>query len=238
MSHIYFLPTHSLELVEAAALKEAISLSFIESRQPLLLCFDVLLQFMGTLAISEGFSQEELYRQVCSTYCFRSLQKEEWQQLLQFITAGGVALGQYDDFKKAVVEDGLYKITSRRLAMRHRMHIGTIVSDSMVKVKFMSGGYIGVIEESFISRLNAGDVFTLAGRNLEFIMIQEMTALVKKSNSQKSIIPSWDGGRMPLSANLGFMLRKKFDEISNLYSTAAQSNTTPGKRRVKTATGD
>ena len=38
--------------------------------------------------------------------------------------------------------------------MRHRMHIGTIVSDAMMKVKFLSGGYVGVIEEYFISRLN------------------------------------------------------------------------------------
>jgi len=69
-----------------------------------------------------------------------------------------------------------------------------------------------VIEEYFISRLNPGDVFTLAGRNLEFMMIKEMTAIVKKSNAKKAIVPSWNGGRMPLSANLGQMLRKKFNE--------------------------
>ncbi len=108
--------------------------------------------------------------------------------------------------------DGLYKINGRRMAMRHRLHIGTIVSDAMLKVKFLSGGYLGVIEEYFISRLNPGDVFTLAGRNLEFMMIKEMTAIVKKSNAKKAIVPSWNGGRMPLSANLGQMLRKKFNE--------------------------
>ncbi|WP_457825245.1 hypothetical protein, partial [Staphylococcus aureus] len=72
--------------------------------------------------------------------------------------------------------------------MRHRMHIGTIVSDAMLKVKFMSGGYVGVIEEYFISRLEPGDVFTLAGRNLELVMIKEMTVLVKKSTAKKSIV--------------------------------------------------
>ena len=214
VSKIWFLPTHSLELVEAAALKEAISISFIESRQPLSLCFDVLLQFMSTLAVSDGFYPEDLFKIVRSTHCFRDITKIEWEQLLQFITAGGIALNQYDDFKKVEVIDGLYKINSRRIAMRHRMHISTIVSDSMVKVKFMSGGYIGVIEEYFISRLQPGDVFTLAGRNLEFIQLKEMTAIVKKSNSTKSIVPSWEGGRMPLSANLGFMLRRKLDETA------------------------
>ena len=68
---------------------------------------------------------------------------------------------------------------------------------------------MGVIEEYFISRLEPGDVFTLAGRNLEFVMIKDMTVLVRKSNSKKSIIPSWDGGRMPLSANLGKKLREQ-----------------------------
>ena len=96
--------------------------------------------------------------------------------------------------------------------MRHRMHIGTIVSDPMLKVKFMSGGYIGVIEEYFISRLEPGAVFTLAGRNLELVMIKDLTVLVRKSTARKSIVPSWNGGRMPLSSNLGMMLRKKFNE--------------------------
>jgi ATP-dependent helicase Lhr and Lhr-like helicase len=81
-----------------------------------------------------------------------------------------------------------------------------------MKVKFITGGYIGVIEEYFISRLNPGDVFTLAGRNLEFVMIKEMTALVKKSNQKKSIVPSWQGGRMPLSANLGKKLRQTLEK--------------------------
>jgi ATP-dependent Lhr-like helicase len=214
-SIIYFLPTHSLELIEVAALREATEINFIESRPPLSLCYDVLLQYLSTLAVGDGFYPDEIYNEVKTTFCFSDITKEEWNQLLQFLTEGGIALKQYDDYKKVEVLDGLYKITSRRMAMRHRLHIGTIVSSPMLKVKFISGGYIGVIEEWFISRLNPGDVFTLAGRNLEFVAIKEMTAMVKKSNATKSIVPSWDGGRMPLSANLGFMLRKKLSDALN-----------------------
>ena len=221
-SRIWFLPTHSLELLEAAALKEAIDISLIESRQPFLLCFDVLLQYLCTLAVSDGFYPDEIFEEISATHCYADIKREEWQQVLQFITAGGIALQQYDDFKKVEIIDGLYKITSRRIAMRHRMHIGTIVSASMLKVKFISGGYIGVIEEYFISKLKAGDVFTLAGRKLEFLMIKEMTVLVKKSNASKSIVPSWDGGRMPLSANLGLMLRKKLDEVADPQTVSKQ----------------
>ncbi len=213
LSRIYFLPTHSLELVEAAALKTAMKENVIESREPMLLCFDVLIQYLGTLAIGEGFFPETIFKEIASTYCYREIKKEEWQQILHFITEGGEALQQYDEYRKVEIINGLYKITSRRIAMRHRLHIGTIVSDAMMKVKFLSGGYVGVIEEYFISRLNPGDVFTLAGRNLEYVMIKEMTAIVKKSTATKAIVPSWNGGRMPLSANLGRMLRKKFNEV-------------------------
>ena len=215
VSKIYFLPTHSLELVEGAALKAAMELNFIESRQPMLLCFDVLVQYLSTIAISDGFYPDEIYKEIKSTYCYKEMTEEEWEEILHFISAGGAALQQYDEFKKVEIINGLYKINSRKVAMRHRLHIGTIVSDSMMKVKFISGGYVGVIEEYFISRLQPGDVFTLAGRNLEFVMIKDMTVLVRKSNAKKSIVPSWQGGRMPLSANLGIMLRRKLNEASD-----------------------
>ncbi|HEU5051926.1 MAG TPA: ligase-associated DNA damage response DEXH box helicase [Hanamia sp.] len=212
VSKIYFLPTHSLELVEAAALKDSIDINLIENREPRISCYDVLIQYLSTLAISDGFYPANVLDQIRSTYCYREITDDEWLQILQFVTAGGVALQQYDDYKKMEVVDGLYKINSRRIAMRHRMHIGTIVSDPILKVKFLGGGYVGVIEEWFVARMKPGDVFTLSGRTLEFVMIKDMTCIVRKSSAKKSMIPSWQGGRMPLSANLGFMLRKKFDE--------------------------
>jgi len=211
ISRIYFLPTHSLELVEAAALKTAIQKGIIESREPVLLAYDVLLQYLCTLAISEGFRAKEMLDEIKSTHCFADIQDQDWQEVLLHITQGGTALQQYDEYRKVEIIEGIYRITSRRIAMRHRMHIGTIVSDAMLKVKLMNGKFIGVIEEWFISRLDPGTVFTLAGRNLELMGIKEMTVTVRPSTSKKSIVPSWMGGRMPLTANLGLMLRKTFD---------------------------
>jgi ATP-dependent helicase Lhr and Lhr-like helicase len=217
VSKIYFLPTHSLELVEAAALKAAIDETLIENKEPMLLCFDVLIQYLCTLAIADGFYPDDLFEEVRSTFCYADITREEWNDVLNFIVNGGNALSQYDDYKKAeITADGRYVITNRRIAMRHRMHIGTIVSDTMLKVKYMSGGFIGVIEEYFISRLQPGDIFTLAGRNLEFVVIKEMTALVRKTTAKKGAVPSWQGGRLPLSANLGKMLRRKLDEATAL----------------------
>ncbi|NCI51023.1 ligase-associated DNA damage response DEXH box helicase [Sediminibacterium roseum] len=213
ISKIYFLPTHSLELLEVAALKQAIRETAIESRQPMVLCFDVLLQFLCTLAISDGFRSDEMFDEIKSTFCFSEMTRDEWNEILHHLTEGGKALQQYDEYKKVELENGVYHIKSRRIAMRHRMHIGTIVSDAMLKVKFMGGGYVGVIEEYFISRLEPGDVFTLAGKNLELVMIKDMSVLVRKSNSKKSIVPAWMGGRMSLTANLGRILRETFNKV-------------------------
>lgn len=233
LSRIYFLPTHSLELIEAAALKSAIDEQFIESREPLLLCYDVLVQYLCTLACGEGFIPSDIFREVKATNCYADLTEEEWNEMLYFITSGGNALQQYDEYRKVEIEAGVYKINSRRIAMRHRLHIGTIVSDSMMKVKFMGGGYIGIIEEWFISRLEPGDTFTLAGRQLELVTIKDMTVMVKKSTSKKSNIPSWLGGRLPLSASLGKVLRRMVDHASEtLHITGKEAKKLPVEIRA------
>jgi len=218
-SKIYFLPTHSLELLEAAALQEALHDKQVESKPPLYLCFDVLTQYLCTLAAGDGFNPSEIYNQVTHTHCFAELTVEEWHNVLQYITTGGNALLEYDEYQKVIIDSGTYKMAGRRAVMRHRMSIGTIVSDAMMKVKWISGGYVGVIEEWFISKLKPGDVFSLAGRNLELVSIKDMTVQVRKSNAKKSIIPSWMGGRMPLSANLGALLRKKLTDASKDNTT-------------------
>jgi ATP-dependent Lhr-like helicase len=162
-----------------------------------------LVQYLCTLAISEGFKPGEIFEEIRSTYCFAHITTEEWQNILAHITAGGTALQQYDEFKKIEIEDGIYKIKNRRIAMRHRLQIGTIVSEAMMKVKFVVGVSLALSKNGSFPGWIPVRFFTLAGRRLEFVMIKDMTALVKKSNAKKSIVPSWQGGRMPLSANLG-----------------------------------
>jgi ATP-dependent Lhr-like helicase len=223
ISKIYFLPTHSLELIEAAALKSAIKEELIESRVPMLLCYDVLMQWLCTLAISDGFVADEIFEEIRTTYCYREITSDEWHQILHNLTSGGNALQQYDEYKKVEFIDGVYRVTSRKIAMRHRLHIGTIVSEPMMKVQLLHGGFIGVIEEWFISRLTPGEVFSLAGRKLEYVSSKDMTAYVRKSTAKKSIVPSWQGGRMPLSANLGKKLRETLNK-SGVRSRESEVN--------------
>jgi ATP-dependent Lhr-like helicase len=223
ISKIYFLPTHSLELVEAAALKSAIDENLIESKEPLFLCFDVLIQYLNTLAVSDGFAPDEIYEELKQTYCFAEMTEDEWDEIMQFIVEGGKALQHYDDYKKMEFIGGKYKISSRRLAMRHRLNIGTIVSDVMLKVRMIDGGYLGMIEEYFITRLQEGDSFIIAGRNVELVQIKDLTVFVKKSTSKKTIVPSWNGGRMSLTANLGRKLRETFNDVSNQSNWSVKS---------------
>jgi ATP-dependent Lhr-like helicase len=211
-SRIYFLPTHALELIEAAAIREGVENGVVESRKPLERSYDVLVQYLVTLAVGEGFLANELYSEVTTTYAYRDLTPEEWEWALRFITSGGESLGQYDEFSKVEVEDGVYKVNNRRTALRHRLSIGTIVSDPVLKVKYVRGGYIGTIEESFISRLNKGDNFWFAGRNLKLERIKDMTVLVRKARGKDGMIPRWTGGRMPLSSQLSELIRLKLDQ--------------------------
>ncbi|MGY6562726.1 MAG: ligase-associated DNA damage response DEXH box helicase [Luteibaculaceae bacterium] len=213
-SKIFFMPTHAMEIFEASALIKAVDSNFVEARVPLTRCFDVLVQYLVTLACGAGFKSETLLSEIKTTHCFKDITAEEWEFCLNFVTSGGASLSQYPDFKKVAFVDNLFQVTEKRVAMRHRLSIGTIVSDSNLMVKFMSGGKIGSIEEWFITKLNPGDTFWFAGRNLELIQIKGNDVLVKKSNKKKGLIPSWMGGRMPLSANMSKVLR---DEV---YSAA------------------
>ncbi|MEL7251836.1 MAG: ligase-associated DNA damage response DEXH box helicase [Bacteroidota bacterium] len=212
-SVIHFVPTHSLEILEGPALRQAAKEKGLESRIPYIRSFDVLAQYLVTLAVSDGFRPAEILSEVRQTFCFQSVSDDEWAWLLAFVTTGGSSLGAYDEYKKVVVENGLYKVTSRRIAMRHRLGIGAIVSDGSLRVKFVTGGYLGTVEEWFVGQLKVGDTFWFAGRSLEFVRVKEMTVLVRISKKKKGKIPAWLGGNLQWSNQLSAFLRKKLNEI-------------------------
>lgn len=219
LSKIYFLPTHSLELIEAAAVREAIHRHVVEDRIPYMRSFDVLVQYLVTLAVSNGFNPNEIFKEVKATFSFQSLSEEEWHWALRFITTGGESLTAYDEYRKVEVIEGMYRVENRRVAMRHRLSIGTIVGDTSLLVKYVTGKYLGSIEEGFISRLSPGDVFWFAGRTLEFVRIKEMEAHVRKSKRKSGRVPSWQGGRMPLSSQMSEMIRIKINEAAEGIDT-------------------
>ncbi len=209
-SIIYFLPTHALELLEASALKRAVKEEVVEDRMPYLLSFDVLIQYLITLAVGNGFYPKEIFPEIKSTFCFQGITEDQWRWCLNFITLGSQSLQAYDEYKKVeVMEDGLFKVESRQVAMMHRLSIGTIVSDSMLMVKYVTGGFIGTIEEWFISKLKPGDSFVFAGRTLELVRLRQMVAQVRKSKKKSGKVASFLGGRLPLSSQMSQILREE-----------------------------
>ena len=224
ISRIFFLPTHSLELIEAAALRQAIEEDYLESKPPLTLCFDVLIQYLVSLACGEGFEPESTFQEVTSTYCFAELTIQEWQWILRFASSGGVSLGSYSEYSKILLKDNLYKVSQLRIANRHRMSIGTIVSDTLMIVKLRRGGMLGHIEESFVTQLEEGDHFWFAGLSLQLLQVKEMTALVRKSVAQNGRTPVWLGGRLPLSSQMSEMLRRKMQAAASVKKISDTSH--------------
>ncbi|TWC15189.1 MULTISPECIES: ligase-associated DNA damage response DEXH box helicase [unclassified Pseudomonas] len=206
-SRITLVPTHSLELIEAAAAQDAVAQRRIEPRESPHKPLDVLVQHLVSMALGGGFVPDELYREVRGAWAYRDLNEAQWAWALAFVRHGGLSLTAYPDYRRVEPDEhGIWRVPDARLARRHRMSIGTIVSDASLQLKFWSKGgggkTLGSVEEGFIARLRPGDGFLFAGRLLELVRVENMTAYVRRSQAKKAAVPRWNGGRMPLSNEL------------------------------------
>src|SRR5690606_4240376 len=209
--HVLCVPAQALELVEYAAARQAVARGEIEARRPLKLCEDVLAQHAVTLALGGGFGADELFEEVRSTHAYAGLDRHTWQAVLDFIVQGGRALGNYPEFRRVERDDdGRYRVHDRRIALRHRLSIGTIAADGAVSIKYLKGGGLGSVEESFQARLRPGNHFTFAGRSLKLVRPEAMAAYVRRAKGGEGAVPTWQGGRMPLSTELAHEAERLF----------------------------
>ena len=217
-SRITLVPTNTLELVEAAAARRAALAGKIEKRATPDKPFDVLVQHLVTVAIGGGFTAEAMFAEVKAAWAYRKLTAAEFQWALDFVVKGGDSLTAYPEYHRVVAgDDGVYRVPNRVIARRHKLNVGTIVSDSSMQVKYLTGGRIGVVEEGFVARLRKGDCFVFAGRTLEFVRAEEMTAYVKRADGKKAAMISWAGAKMPLSSELA-------DAVLDVLADAAQGD--------------
>ena len=214
-SRITLVPTNTLELVEAVAARRAAKAGTIEQRATPDKPLDVLVQHLVTVALGGGFTADALFIEVCSAHAYRALTLEEFQWALDFVVKGGASLAVYPEYHRVVAVEGVYRVPDRSIARRHRMQIGTIVSDSSMTVAYLSGGRIGSVEEGFIARLRKGDCFLFAGRMLEYLRTQDMTAYVRRAEKSTGVVTSWAGAKMPLSNELA-------DAVLEVLAGAAQ----------------
>jgi len=173
-----------------------------------------------------GFGAPALYDEVRTTHAYRELTPEAFQWALDFVVRGGASLGAYPEYHRVQLVDGpdgaCFRVPDRGIAKRHRLAIGTIVSDASMLVKWMSGGAggggtIGTIEEGFIARLKSGDCFVFAGRLLEYVRTQDMAAYVRKPTRKSGVVTSWAGSKMPLSTELA-------DAVLEMMQSATQGD--------------
>jgi ATP-dependent Lhr-like helicase len=212
-SRVTCVPSHALEFVEAAAVRRAARAGRVETREPVDRPLDLLTQHLVTIAVGEGFEEEAMKAEVRSTRAYRDLSDAEWTWALDFVTRGGEALKAYPEYRKVERgEDGVFRVKEPAIARRHRMSIGTIVSDAAVNVQYMRGKRLGNVEESFVARLSPGDTFVFAGSLLEFVRVENMTAYVRPGKPGSAVIPRWDGGRCPLSNLVADSIRELLEE--------------------------
>ncbi len=211
-SRIVCVPTHAFELVEVAAARDAALAGAIESRDPIDRPLDLLAQHLVTLALGGGFTREAVWRELRTTRAYAQLTEEELDWTIDFVTRGGDALKAYPEYARVQRDGDRFIVTDRRVALRHMLNVGTIVSDASIIVRYLSGGRLGTVEESFISRLNPGDKFIFAGKSLEFVRVRDLTAWVKKSKGMTGAIPRWAGARMALSTELSHAVRQKLEQ--------------------------
>ncbi len=216
-SRVTVVPTHALELVEAAAARRAAAVRNIEARTPIscanMAPLDVLTQHLVSCALGGGFRPAALLSEVRTTHAYAGLTDAQWQWALNFVVHGGASLKAYPEYQRVVADDnGVFRVPDRAIARRHRLNIGTIVSDASITVQLKRGRRLGHVEESFISRLTPGDCFVFAGRVLEFIRVREMTAWVKPAPARSAVVPRWMGYKMSFSTQLAAETRRLIAE--------------------------
>ena len=203
VSRVSVVPAQAMELVEAAAAREAAHARNLEARPPVACPLDVLVQHLVTCALGGGFRPDDLLAEVRTTHAYAELSDDDWQFALDFVIHGGASLNAYPEYRRVVIEaDGIARVPDAQIARRHRLSIGTILSDNSIAVQFQNGTRLGHVEEDFIARLAPGDKFVFAGRVLEFVRVRELTAWVKLANDRSGVVPRWMGGRMALSSQL------------------------------------
>ncbi|MCZ8182565.1 MAG: ligase-associated DNA damage response DEXH box helicase [Beijerinckiaceae bacterium] len=215
-SKAYLVPSNRFEVLECHAAIEAARAGeqdAVTSREGAL---DVLAQHCLGMTVAEPVDPEALYREVTGAAPYAALEREAFDRVIRFATDGGYALRAYDRFAKIRRDgEGRLRVANARIAQAYRMNVGTIVESTMLKVHLGSakggalryGRLLGEIEEYFAEGLTAGDTFVFAGEVLRFEGIVEDRVVTTRTQGKDPMIPSYNGGKFPLSTHLAARVR-------------------------------
>jgi ATP-dependent helicase Lhr and Lhr-like helicase len=220
-SNAILVPSNRFEVLECEAAVEAARENAQDTQYPAVLKLDCLAQHIMGCACSGPFDADDLYAEISSAFTFRNLSRAVFDQVLDFCATGGYALRSYARYAKLKQQpDGRWRLAHPRIAQDWRMNVGTIIEDGMLKVRLakirrvagkrvVTGGFVlGQLEEWFLSQLSVGDTFLFAGQVLRFEGMDEFGGLATRSNSSEPMIPSYQGGKFPLSTYLAQRVRE------------------------------
>ncbi len=213
---IVCVPTHAMELVEIAAVRDAVARGEIEPRSVQPRPLDVLAQHMVTCALGGGFRPEEFFDEVRTTAGFADLTRPDFDWTLDLVTRGGSTLAAYPEFHKVALDaEGVARVEAKRTAQLHRLNIGTITGEATVPVRYVGGRSLGSIEEYFIAGLKAGQKFMFAGKVVEFVRLHDLVAYVRPAKGKTNFTPHWAGTRLPISESLGRGVRAMLEHAED-----------------------
>ena len=219
-SSALLVPGNRFEVLECLAAREAVKDAALDGEVAREGALDILAQHIAGMACAEAFYPDELYREVCSAAPYADLPRETFAQALDFVATGGYALRAYERFRKIVkTKDGAFRIRNKQAAQQYRLNAGAIVDAPALNIRLVSGKAggargrgpgrkLGTMEEYFIEGLAPGDTFLFAGEVLRFEGVEGGDAFVTRAPSEAPRVPSWMGGKFPLTTYLADRVRR------------------------------
>jgi ATP-dependent Lhr-like helicase len=215
-------PNNRFEVLECRAAVEAVAANELDGPPPRKGPLDVLAQHIMGRACGDGFDAVKLYDEVRTAHPYKDLDWETWERVVDLVATGGYALKTYDRFRRIVrFPDGVWRARNDDVRRQHRMNVGVIVADPMITVRLvnfvgakvdkkvmMAGRKLGEMEEYFIEMLTPGDTFLFGGEVLRFEGVSETDALVTRTSDPDPQIPSYNGGKFPLTTFLAERVRR------------------------------
>ncbi len=208
-SRALLVPGNRFEVLECVAAKEGALANRLDGDPPRPGALDVLAQHILGLACSSPVEPDALYREVSSAGPYTDLTRRDFDDTLRYVEDGGYALQTYDRWRRLFRKaDGTLEVTGPKVVQKHRMNIGTIVAEVMLKVRYRRGPILGEIEEYFINGLEPGDTFIFGGRLLQYDGMKETTVLVSDGGGGTPKVPAYLGGRMPFTTYLAEQVKE------------------------------
>ena len=220
-SQALLVPSNRFEVLECTAALQAAEVNAQDTEYPMVLKLDVLAQHILGRACAGPFHPDDLFAEVTSAWTYRKLTREDFDKAVDYVATGGYALRAYERYAKLKPQaDGTLRLAHPRLAMAYRLNMGTIVEDEMLKVRLahvkrrlgkrvvVGGRVLGEVEEWFVSQLTVGQTFVFAGEILRFEGLDEFGALASRSSDREAMVPSYQGGKFPLSTYLAARVRQ------------------------------